>query len=83
MCRVPTNFITPSSKFWKAGTREKDNVVKAYKESMSRVPCRCVCSISVSYALLIQVSLVPFKSRYRRIRTSLLVLLEKIVSINM
>ncbi|KAF9054348.1 hypothetical protein BJ165DRAFT_1438195 [Panaeolus papilionaceus] len=40
MCRTPSKFITPSSRFYKQGTEEKDKVVAAYKESMSRVPCR-------------------------------------------
>ena len=42
MCREPSKFITPSSRFWKQGHPEKDRVTKAYKESMSRVPCRYV-----------------------------------------
>jgi len=40
MCRSSSRFITPSSKFWKEGTQEKDGVTQAYKESMARVPCR-------------------------------------------
>ncbi|KIM44986.1 hypothetical protein M413DRAFT_9184 [Hebeloma cylindrosporum] len=40
MCRASSNFITPSSQFWKHGTEEKTKVVKAYKDSMARVPCR-------------------------------------------
>ncbi|PPQ63320.1 hypothetical protein CVT24_006765 [Panaeolus cyanescens] len=40
MCRTPSKFITPSSRFYKQGTEEKEKVVSAYKESMARVPCR-------------------------------------------
>ncbi|KAF8631909.1 hypothetical protein AX15_002166 [Amanita polypyramis BW_CC] len=40
MCRSPSRFITPSSRFWKEGEEGKAKVVLAYKESMSRVPCR-------------------------------------------
>jgi E3 ubiquitin-protein ligase makorin len=52
MCRASTNFIIPSSKFWKAGTKEKDETIKAYRESMSRVSCRCVYIVLATYALL-------------------------------
>ncbi|KAF8957455.1 glucanotransferase domain of glycogen debranching enzyme-domain-containing protein [Flammula alnicola] len=40
MCRTPSKFITPASKFWREGTPEKARVVLAYKESMGRVDCR-------------------------------------------
>ncbi|CAA7267402.1 unnamed protein product [Cyclocybe aegerita] len=40
MCRSASKFITPSSKFWKGGTPEKEKVVQNYKDSMARVPCR-------------------------------------------
>ncbi|KDR65729.1 hypothetical protein GALMADRAFT_162397 [Galerina marginata CBS 339.88] len=40
MCRAPSKFITPSSRFLKEGTVEKATVTQAYKESMARVPCR-------------------------------------------
>ncbi|KAJ3501668.1 hypothetical protein NLJ89_g9235 [Agrocybe chaxingu] len=40
MCRSASKFITPSSKFWKDGTPEKEKVVQNYKDSMARVPCR-------------------------------------------
>lgn len=82
MCRASTNFIIPSSKFWKAGTKEKDETIKAYRESMSRVSCRCVYSVLATYVLLMEPSLVGSKSRYREVKTSLFVLMEKIVSIN-
>ena len=82
MCRASTNFITPSSKFWKAGTKEKDETIKAYRESMSRVSCRCVYSVLASYVLLIKLSLVGSKGRYREVKTSLFVLMEKTVSTN-
>ena len=64
MCRASTNFITPSSKFWKEGTEEKNETIKAYRESMSRVSCRFVYGVSVSYTLLMEPSLVGSKSRY-------------------
>ena len=82
MCRASTNFIIPSSLFWKAGTKEKDETIKAYKESMSRVSCRCVCSVLVSYVVLMESSLVGSKSRYREVKTNLFVLMERIVFIN-
>ena len=82
MCRATTNFITPSSKFWKAGTKEKDETIKAYRESMSRVSCRCVYSTLASYILFMESSLVGSKGRYIEIKTSLSVLMERIVSIN-
>ncbi|KXN86635.1 putative E3 ubiquitin-protein ligase makorin-1 [Leucoagaricus sp. SymC.cos] len=40
MCREPSRFITPSSRFWKHGHPEKDRVTKAYRDSMAKVPCR-------------------------------------------
>ncbi|KAJ3567348.1 hypothetical protein NP233_g6419 [Leucocoprinus birnbaumii] len=40
MCREPSKFITPSSHFWKHGHPEKDRLIQAYKDSMSRIPCR-------------------------------------------
>ncbi|KAF8909415.1 hypothetical protein CPB84DRAFT_1843201 [Gymnopilus junonius] len=40
MCRTPSKFITPSSRFWKDGTPEKAAVMQAYMDSMARVPCR-------------------------------------------
>ncbi|KAF9453513.1 hypothetical protein P691DRAFT_658377 [Macrolepiota fuliginosa MF-IS2] len=40
MCREPSKFITPSSRFWRHGHPEKERVTKAYKESMARVSCR-------------------------------------------
>lgn len=40
MCRAASKFITPSSRFFKGGTEEKANVVRAYKESMAKVLCR-------------------------------------------
>ena len=83
MCRASTNFITPSSKFWKAGTKEKDETIKAYRESMSRVPCRYVYSVFLAnYILLMESSLVGSKGRCRKIKTNFFVLMEKIVSIN-
>lgn len=38
MCRTPSRFITPSSKFCIGG--EKADAIKAYQASMGRVPCR-------------------------------------------
>jgi len=40
MCRAPSKFITPCSRFWKDGEEGKERVIEAYKQSMSRVPCR-------------------------------------------
>ena len=40
MCRSSARFITPSSKFCKDGQEGKLKTIKAYKESMARVPCR-------------------------------------------
>lgn len=40
MCRAPSRFITPSSKFWKDGTDGKQKATQAFTESMARVPCR-------------------------------------------
>ncbi|KAG8965969.1 hypothetical protein FRC03_012704 [Tulasnella sp. 419] len=40
-CRQPTlRFITPSSQFYAEGTPKKIEVKKAYKLSMSKVPCK-------------------------------------------
>lgn len=40
MCRAPSRFITPSSKFWADGSTEKQKTVESYRESMRRVQCR-------------------------------------------
>ncbi|TFK44586.1 hypothetical protein BDQ12DRAFT_620803 [Crucibulum laeve] len=40
MCRTPSKFITPSSRFFKQGDAEKVKIIDAYKKSMGRVPCR-------------------------------------------
>ncbi|KAF7770559.1 hypothetical protein Agabi119p4_6533 [Agaricus bisporus var. burnettii] len=40
MCREPSKFITPSSRFYKHGHPEKERITQAYKESMGRVSCR-------------------------------------------
>lgn len=40
MCRTSSKFITPSSRFWKEGQEGKLKAIKAYKESMARVPCK-------------------------------------------
>ncbi|KAF9005911.1 hypothetical protein BDQ17DRAFT_1239535 [Cyathus striatus] len=40
MCRTPSRFITPSSRFFKQEDPEKDKIVQTYKESMAKVPCR-------------------------------------------
>ncbi|KJA23618.1 hypothetical protein HYPSUDRAFT_137701 [Hypholoma sublateritium FD-334 SS-4] len=40
MCRAPSRFITPSSKFWPDGSTEKQKTVESYRESMARVQCR-------------------------------------------
>ncbi|KAF8636382.1 hypothetical protein AX17_003564 [Amanita inopinata Kibby_2008] len=40
MCRAPSKFITSSSRFWKEGEEGKARVIQAYKDSMSKVPCR-------------------------------------------
>jgi hypothetical protein len=40
MCRAPSTFITPSSRFWKGEEEGKTKVMQAYKESMARVSCQ-------------------------------------------
>ncbi|KAF9485502.1 hypothetical protein BDN70DRAFT_795621 [Pholiota conissans] len=40
MCREPSRFITPSSRFWRHGTSEKNKTIMTYRESMARVQCR-------------------------------------------
>ncbi|KAF9462972.1 hypothetical protein BDZ94DRAFT_1193837 [Collybia nuda] len=40
MCRTTSQFIIPSSKFWKEGDSGKANAIEMYKESMSRIPCK-------------------------------------------
>lgn len=39
MCRAPSAFVTPSSVFYQSGDK-KEQVMRAYKESMARVGCR-------------------------------------------
>ncbi|KAM6496926.1 hypothetical protein JOM56_007399 [Amanita muscaria] len=40
MCRAPSKFITPSSRFWKEGEQGKTKVMQAYRDSTARLPCR-------------------------------------------
>ncbi|GLB41953.1 putative zinc finger [Lyophyllum shimeji] len=40
MCRAKCRYIIPSSRFWKEGSEEKAQVVRKYKASMSKVPCK-------------------------------------------
>ncbi|THU99153.1 hypothetical protein K435DRAFT_818674 [Dendrothele bispora CBS 962.96] len=40
MCRVPSKYIVPSSLPVKHGDPMKIEVINAYKQSMSRIPCR-------------------------------------------
>lgn len=40
MCRSPSKFITPSSKFFAHGSTLKDRAIAQYMESMARVPCK-------------------------------------------
>ncbi|KAF7294432.1 hypothetical protein MKEN_01435700 [Mycena kentingensis (nom. inval.)] len=40
MCRTPTRFIIPSSKFFAHGTPDKDDCVARYRDSMRRTPCK-------------------------------------------
>ncbi|KAJ7281771.1 hypothetical protein C8J57DRAFT_1298515 [Mycena rebaudengoi] len=40
MCRQPSKFIIPSSKFFIQGQEEKDAALARYMDSMKRVPCK-------------------------------------------
>lgn len=40
LCRSPSQFVTPSSRFYPDGTSGKTETIEKYKASMSRVPCR-------------------------------------------
>ncbi|PCH44244.1 hypothetical protein WOLCODRAFT_138851 [Wolfiporia cocos MD-104 SS10] len=40
LCRAPSKFVTPSSKFYPEGHPEKTATIERYKASMARVPCR-------------------------------------------
>lgn len=45
MCRAESKYVTPSSIPFKNGDPRKESTIVAYKESMARVPCRCVFAL--------------------------------------
>ena len=39
-CRQPSDFIIPSDKFYKHGSREKESFVQGYKDRLGKIPCK-------------------------------------------
>ncbi|KAF8606039.1 hypothetical protein BDV93DRAFT_437901 [Ceratobasidium sp. AG-I] len=40
VCRAPSRFITPSSRFTPKDSPEREQCVKGYKSTLSRIPCK-------------------------------------------